>query len=234
MKTKIALVDWDGTIASGMSLFRFVELLVTKKIIDEKVQVDLLNILHNYQNNLISYDELTEYAPRTYCEGLKYCKHSDILNLMPEFIIEEQKYFLPHAETLFSTLKELNICPIIISGAPADLLVQYKEKFNIKEIHALGERFKNDIGTGNILSNPAKLPNKEKLAKTAQNNPDFEIILSIGDSTADVPLLMAAPNNIIVNNAELTLKYPSHEHNVFNILTDDFDKTSLIEFLKCM
>lgn len=234
MKTKVALLDWDGTIASGFSLFRYVKMLVDNNIIENKVQENMLKLLDDFHKSIISYDDLTEHVPKVYSEGLKNCRQSQIFNLMTHFVDKDKEYFLPHAQLLFSKLKELDIKPITVTGAPVELIYQYQERFNIKDIYALEAEFINDVGTGNVKRNPSKLSNKDKMVKLLKQNPDFNVVLSAGDSTSDVPLFMQTPNNIIVNNPDLMSKYPGHEHNVLNLSTDNFDETVLIDFLDNM
>lgn len=232
MKIKIAILDWDGTIASGFSLFRYVDFLVSKEIISKENQSSFLKWFDKYNNNEISYLDLCIKSPLTYAESLKGHKHSEIISLIKEFEESEKQYFLPHSIILFEELRNLNIEPIIVSGAPYEYLYQLKDRLNIREIYAQQAEFNNDIGTGKVLRNPSIVSNKEKYINEIKSNSKYDVVLSVGDSTADVPLFIGAPNNIIVNNEELTAEYCAHKHNVYNLSTENFDRNKLIEFLK--
>lgn len=232
MKTKIAMLDWDGTIASGFSLFRYVDFLVSKEIISKENQSEFLKWFDKYDNNEISYHDLCVEAPISYAKSLKGHNYCEIESVIEEFVTKEEQYILPHSITLFNELKALNIEPIIVSGAPYEYLYGLKEKLHIKEIYAQQAEFVDGIGTGVVFRNPSLVSNKEKYINEIKANSDYEVVLSVGDSTADVPLFRGAMNNIIVNNEELTKEYCSHKHNVYNLSTYNYIEYELIEFLK--
>ncbi|MGE5474349.1 MAG: HAD family hydrolase [Ignavibacteriales bacterium] len=230
MKESIALSDWDGTVSKGFMLFRFLDKLVREGLFPVHYKEKMFKLHEDYSEGKIPYHTLTVEVPRIYAQGLKGLEHNRIVAAANSFLDDDQSFLYSHAGLMFSMLREKGINTAIISGAPAEALLLYKEKFGIKYVYGLQAKYENGIYTGEIEINPSLVDNKAMLADAFKRNEKYEIVLAAGDTSSDIPLFETAPNCIVVNNPEIVPMILS-EKRILNVCTEDNEPEQIIKFL---
>lgn len=232
MLQNIAVLDWDNTICKEVTLIRWEKILIEKNVIDKKVEEDYIEVQNLYNEGKITYDDAVTKLLESCANSLKGCKYSEILKIAEELFAYDIKFLFTYSELLFNELKKHNILPIIVSGAPIEILSFYKEKFDIKEIYAFEIEIQNNIYTGNIISNTATFEGKSNIINKLKKEGKYNIVLAAGDSSADRALLESSPNGIVVNNFELAKNLiASKKNNILNIDSNCINQKSIKNFL---
>lgn len=227
IKSKVALLDWDGTIRKGFTLPNWVEFLVDHGVFTNTIIDDIKRLFGQFYKGKISHDQLSSRTSKVYSRYLEGHRKESIMGFAYKFVNEDQKYLYPFSYTLFSIFREKLIQPIVISGAPIEVLFHYANKFYIKELYGLELEVENGLYTCNIKQNHGVAKAKEFIVNRIIKDSDCEIVLSIGNSSSDKPLFNAAYVSIIVDNPTLQTKGKS-----FHISSENTEILELLEFLE--
>jgi len=208
---RIALLDWDNTLHDGWTLVRWSEFLGHEGIVSGGADLakKLTDLLANYPNGL-SHDELAAQTAELYAHAIKEIEPSEIRQAAQRFVVDSRR-FRPYrwVDSFLRGLRDYGIAPVIISGAPAEVLTAWAT--NRKEIlaacfglqapnatsAALPNEFMAAITPG--LVNPATVERKQQLVDQLKRT-RRHIMLGVGDSTSDLPLWEAAEATIYVGN----------------------------------
>ena len=203
MIKKLALLDWDGTLRSGFTIKSWIAFLVKEKLFDSSVEDSLLNLFNDYLYNKLTHDELSQSTAEIYASALKGFKERDISLAATRFLYEDKNLLNSFSLPLFSFLKKYEISIAIISGAPIEVIRAYKTMFNFDEIFALECEIEDGIYSGNIKVNAGDSKEKNKVITSIAFTNKYNFYFSMGNSSSDIPLLMASPIKAIVNNKDL-------------------------------
>jgi HAD superfamily phosphoserine phosphatase-like hydrolase len=225
-------LDWDGALRQGFLVTdwsRFIALrgqfdMTCAHLIDRELQA--------YYSGKLPYAHIVKSIPEIYAKGLTgqpVYEHNLAAN---EFILSDG--FLdaisPVASYIFDTVNGLDgVSAYIISGGPRSVLAAFAQEVGIEDVYAMEVVADEGIYTGILKDNPASLARKKELVSRLQER--ASLILAVGDSESDKPMLDAAQFRITFGhhlanawNADpftLTL-----HHNV-----DDSDLVALSDFL---
>jgi HAD superfamily phosphoserine phosphatase-like hydrolase len=200
---KVCLLDWDNTIRPGFTLLDWVKFLTEKNYINKGYEEGIYNVISSYKKGEFDYDYMADLVCLLYAAGLTEHSQNKIKKLAKEFFQNEKLF--PFAKELFNYLKLNNIETIIVSGAPIEILDLFKQKYNFNKIYGLElELNEKKEYKGSIKLNTAMKKNKRKIILKIEK--EYDILISMGDSIADIPLLEKAELPIIVNNKNLKIK----------------------------
>jgi phosphoserine phosphatase len=144
-----------------------------------------------------SHDRFVKAANRAYANELVGISSRKLTSALPEFIEQDRKRFYPWAHEFFELLNRHDLTPAVVSGAPVEILQGHLAKLDATI--AFGLVLGTDRGefTGHIVCNPGLSDSKRRIAKAlaAAGN---ELLLGVGDSPADKPLLEASQIRVVV------------------------------------
>lgn len=221
MKVKAILLDWDGTLCNGYTLERWMQFLNTYGIIKRSYTDEFTQLTQVYQNLKLSYDEFVERSGKIYAASLNGKEHSEIKQLAENFVENEKEQVFLHTYDLFRYVNQ-QASVMLISGAPEEVLSVYLKKYNLQEIYALNLDVEGGKYTGAVKENYGLLNNKKSAVRVLRKK--YDIILSAGDTSSDLPLLESSTYRIIVNHEKLIKKYTERTFliNTQNYSVDNF------------
>jgi phosphoserine phosphatase len=208
---RIALLDWDNTLHEGWTLIRWCEFLGQEGLIPGGAELaeKLTQLLADYPNGL-SHDELAAQTAELYAHAIRERTPSEIREAARRFVVDSRR-FRPYrwVDAFLRGLRDYGIAPVIISGAPAEVLAAWAVTrreviaacFGLQAPNAtsaaLSNEFMSAITPG--LVNPATAEGKQQLVDQLKRT-RRRVMLGVGDSASDLPLWEAAEAAIYVGN----------------------------------
>lgn len=187
----------------GFTLGDWVNFLARKGNFPPSAAESIERDMESYAEALISYDELACRVTEKYAEGLCGEPRGPVVQAADEFVSADKRLF-DYVRPLVNLLKAHGVSLVLVSGCPHEPLAAYRRTLPIDDIYALTVGTVNRLYTNKLLLNPALGDEKARIVGVLAKNAN--IILALGDSRADLPLLEAAPHNIIVDNPDLVPK----------------------------
>lgn len=195
--TGYALFDWDGTLREGYTLFEWIEFLREKgEILSDQVLKRHDRLVEDYRRGRISHDVLARESCRNYEDGIRGTEVERYEALRAMYHRYDRTRQLAFAPALFDWMRGRGIRPIVITGAPVDMIGAYFEEYGIEE--AYGHRLEAREGrlTGNALENCGF--HKERKVEELLERFGGPPLLAAGDSDSDLPLLLVAKTALVV------------------------------------
>lgn len=224
MNNYYALIDWDGTIRSGFTILSWSKFLVENKIISPKIIKDLESLFNLYLIKQITHDQLAERSAYIYANYLQGIAVDKVKRQAFLFTESDRFYLIDISLKLLSYLIDNSVKIVVISGAPLEVLSQYKNLLPLSYVYGLELEHFDEKYTGKIISNPGIRETKKRLTESLIKR-HWQIIVALGNSESDIPLFEAADIRVIVNNAELPIEGSIFDLNneeqlrtVFNVL----------------
>lgn len=204
-----ALFDWDGTLRAGYTLFEWIDFLREKReILSEEMLECHDRLLREYREGKISHDVLASESCRNYEKGILGLDIDLYSRLKDEYSLYDRTRQFPFVPRLFQWLKEKRIAPVIITGAPLDMIGLYFKNYGIKEAYGHRLEQKDGIFTGKALENYGF--HKERMTDECRLRFGCGPVLAAGDSESDIPLLKEAAIALIVGGKKELLKKIPH------------------------
>lgn len=198
----IALTDWDGTVRRFFTLVSWMEFLSQNGLIDDCYYSEVDRYFKSYEEGNLGHDILVEKTALIYAWSLHGCSRESVLKLANNFITNDRKELFGFTEGLFRFFTENSLKVTVISGAPQEILEQYKTEFNLKGIYGL-ELSTNSDGfyDSGISQNNGLSSQKEAIIKLLLNG--ARATIGLGNSSSDIPLLSNSSLSIIIDNPDL-------------------------------
>ena len=195
--TRYALFDWDGTLREGYTLFEWIEFLRQRgEILSAQMLRCHDRLVEDYRCGRISHDVLARESCLNYENGIRGTEIMRYERLRAAYHPYDRSRQLTFAPELFKWLRKKKIYPIVVTGAPVDMIGAYFSEYGIDE--AYGHRLEVRDGrlTGKALENCGF--HKEKKVKELAARFGGPPVLAAGDSDSDLPLLLAAGTALVV------------------------------------
>ncbi len=204
-KRKVILTDWDGTIRKGFTLHSWVKFLSQESKISPHYVEKVEELFKVYYRGDLSHDLLAKKTAEIYAKSLKGYPKTGISILAKEFVECDGHNLYDYSTYLFDFLISKSIGIIVISGAPLEILEQYREKFNLYRVYGLEiETDSKGLYTGRIKQNFGLSQQKELLRLTLDK--EFSVIIGLGNSYADIAILRNVQLAIILDNYNLNIE----------------------------
>lgn len=204
-----ALFDWDGTLRAGYTLFEWIDFLRKKGgILSPEVLKRHDGLLKAYKEGRITHDVLAAESCLNYECGIRGLSTDLYDRLKEEYSYYDRTRQLPFVPHLFRWLKDKEIAPVIITGAPLDMICLYFKEYGIKEAYGHRLEEKNGALTGRALENHGF--GKERMTEECRERFGGRPVLAAGDSESDLPLLKAAEIALVVGGKKSLLEQLSH------------------------
>ena len=139
-----ALLDWDNTLREGYTLFTWMDYLINIGIIECEVRKKVDYYIEKYKKAEISHDQLARDAGIIFAKSIKGIKKSILEQKMKAYMHEDNSQIYGFTKEIFEVLNENRVVPIIVSGAPSDILENYRRQFNIYKIYGFVAEVEND------------------------------------------------------------------------------------------
>jgi phosphoserine phosphatase len=195
------LLDWDGVLRPGFLIIDWAAHLQDRKAFAPSELQTMRDQLLDYQRGRLSYPEIAKGIPAHYGEGLKGFDVNEHQRIAVEYILSEEfrSSLSPLGNLILDFLRRApTLDPIIVSGAPGSVLRPFGATCGVEHVWAVEIEIEDDIFTGRILDNPAVRERKEQLI--AERLATESILLGVGDSESDYPMLNAATYRIAIGN----------------------------------
>jgi phosphoserine phosphatase len=179
-------------------------------------------MLHSYKDGLVAYSELAVKAPRLFAQGLEGVPVVRVMELVDRFVSGGSSFrhsLTPLGDLLANFLKMNSILHgVVISGAPHELLVAAQPITAVVSVYGVrvGVDESGKWYDGNLVDNPATGERKEAIMTNLSQA--RRVLLAVGDSRSDIPMLNEADFRVVVgdtlsevalNHRERTLRIPS-------------------------
>ena len=191
-----ALLDWDNTLRKGYTLFTWMDYLIGIGIIESVVREKIDYCMEEYKKENISHDQLAKDACDVFAKSIKGIKKSVLEQQINSYMCEDSTKLYKFTQEIFDVLNENNILPIIVSGAPYNILEKYHKKFNIYKTYGFVAEVEKGRFSGNVSCNYGynKSLKVEEICKKMGILPK----IAFGDSVSDFEMLNTAEKSIIV------------------------------------
>ncbi len=192
-----ALFDWDGTLREGYTLFEWIEFLRNQgEILSGEVLKRHDQLVEDYHGKRITHDVLARESCLNYENGIRGTRLEHYEALRAVYHRYDRTRQLAFVPALFDWMKARRIRPIVITGAPVDMIGAYFSEYGIEE--AYGHRLEVLDGrlTGKALENCGF--HKERKVRELLERFGGPPLFAAGDSDSDLPLLQAAKIALVV------------------------------------
>jgi len=204
----IALLDWDNTLHDGWTLQPWVQYLVDRGQAPASLGVDGERLILDYlEGRLDGHSDLAHRAGTLYASASAGWRTGDVADLVAPFLADvDRGLVFSFVPALLTWLVEHGIEPVIVTGAPVELVAGYVESSGGR---VLGLTLVESDGryTGAIGRNHGTGIEKARVVAelAADGN---EVVLGAGDTDSDLPLLRAAHRQLVVGNPDLAREFP--------------------------
>ena len=200
-----AFLDWDNTLRKGYTLFTWMDYLINIGTIESVVRQEVDYYIEEYKKENLSHDQLAKDACDVFAKSIKGMKKSILERQIRDYMYEDSTKLFRFTQEIFDVLNENKILPIIVSGAPSDILERYRMKFNLYEIYGFVAEVENDRFSGKVSCNYGynKSLKVEEICKKMGRIPK----IAFGDSISDFEMLNKAEKSIIVRENERYSKF---------------------------
>lgn len=201
----VVLFDIDNTLVNGFSIMRFARHLFKRKVITSRVYTQLRQDMKLPKN---THEEYTHFAVEIvshFYSALKGKPSSLLEGEGKRFLQDYQKHLKPFARELVEKMNGQGQT-IAVSGAPKEAFLPLAEKLEIQKAYLLEGEIANGIYTGAVKVNMALGHEKEKaVAEIIEGEFDRQFSFAFGDSSHDLPILLAVDHRFIVGRRDLSL-----------------------------
>lgn len=204
----IALLDWDNTLSQGFTITRWAAFLAARGLFRSADAQSIARYISDYAGGTVTYSQLASNVPEHYASGLKGQHVERIEHEARTFVNSDAHNLFAFTATLVTELAAADISPIVISGAPTEILAVYRERLHLSRIWGVEVEKVNGRYAGALSTNPATRATKQAIID-AEVDRSWQVVLALGDSESDLPLLSIASARLIVDNPTLM---PAHSH----------------------
>ncbi len=207
-RRKVALLDWDNTLHAGWTLDPWVRFLVDRGQAPPRLAVDGERLLLDYlEGRLDGHDDLTHRANSLYAAATAGWRTADVATLADSFLHEvDRPLVFGFVPALLGWLLEHDIQPVVITGAPMELVTGYIEPSGGR-VMGLTLAQSDGLYTGAVNHNPGLGHEKARVVAELVGE-GCDVVLAAGDSDSDRPLLEAAPRQLVMANPDLARAFP--------------------------
>ena len=196
---RVALLDWDGSLHRGLTLRSWTHYLRERDLLPEASAAAIEERFLAYDEGDLPYRRLATETPELYARGLEGVPRAELRAHARTYFAEQDGGALfPFARALLESLVERGIETLVISGSPVETLSLHRERLPIRRHWGITVAVRDGLYTGELELNPAEQSAKERIISAAVEG--ARVVLAVGDSEADLPMLEMAQARIVVDN----------------------------------
>lgn len=193
-----ALLDWDNSLRKKVTLFRWEDFLVQKGALSSRVISEREKYRLAHLEGRMDHDQLSRECCLSFlraAEGLTFAQYSELLE---EYLPHDREDFAAYTPVLFDWLHTHGIEPVVVSGAPRDIIGRYFDEFGIRRAWAFDYEFRDGRLSSDFLGSGGH--DKRAAVEACRREFGCDPILALGDSASDLPMLKAAQCPLIAGN----------------------------------
>ena len=199
---RVALLDWDGSLHRGLTLRGWTHHLSERGLLPKDIAAAIEERFVAYDREELPYRRLATETPELYARGLEGVRQAELQASARAYFAERDgRAVFPFARTLLESLVERGIETLVISGSPVETLSLHGERLPIRRHWGITVAVRDGRYTGQLELNPAEQSAKERIISTAVQG--ARVVLAVGDSEADLPMLELAEARIVVDDDAL-------------------------------
>jgi phosphoserine phosphatase len=184
---RIALLDLDNTLVRGWSLLSWARSDDADGLSGiDALRAGLDDAEAQYAGRRISHDNFAVKTANLYAEMVSANDPHAIDDSVDNYVNKGfSRRLLPFTQSLLRILRLHDVAPVLVTGAPTELVARIATKLGIEEAHAMVVR------DGTVIKNTGTTEGKREAIGTFDYS-EREIVFAAGDSLSDMPLLATA------------------------------------------
>lgn len=222
----IALLDLDNSLRTGWVIVDWAEALSLQSLLPPGAARAVRVALDQYLAHELEYDTAAEAMLRALAEGLSGRAADDVQQHAASFVARDAA-LRPWVRPLLAELSDRSVSSTLVSGAPQEILdamVGYHP--NLRAAYGTTLAVTQGRYSGSVAANRASARGKMEVLEHVLGHADW-VLVSVGDSLADIPILELADVPIVVDNAELASRFA----NSILLSADATDISAILERL---
>ena len=196
-RRRVVLADWDNTLCKGFTLSSWAEFLAARHLFGAVLAVR--DLLDRFKHGSFSYEEFCRRMADAYAEGLAGQSREELLAAAASFIRVDNSRLFPFVSALWAYFNEQNLKVIVLTGAPEEPTKHYADAVGFELGGALRLEVKSGFYTGAIIENCGLYDAKKAAVRRVAQ--DDNVVIALGDSVSDLPLLESAHVGFVVLGA---------------------------------
>lgn len=198
---RVALLDWDGSLHRGLTLRSWTRFLGERGVLPDATAEAIEERFAGHERGDFPYRRLAAETPELYARGLEGVEQTELqVHARSYFEVDGEELFA-FSPVLLEGLVERGIETLVISGSPVETLALHQDRLPISRYWGITVAAGDGRYTGELELNPAEQTAKEHIISTELEH--VRVVLAIGDSEADLPMLEMAEARIVVDNDAL-------------------------------
>jgi phosphoserine phosphatase len=198
---RVALLDWDGSLHRGLTLRDWTHYLGERDLLPDAIVDAIEERFAAYDRGELPYRRLAKETPELYARGLEGVPRRELRAHARPYVERDVRALYPFSRVLLESLVERDIESLVISGSPIETLAVHQEVLPIRRYWGITVAVREGTYTGELELNPAEQAAKDRLISTVVEG--TTVVLAVGDSEADLPMLEMARSRIVVDNDAL-------------------------------
>jgi phosphoserine phosphatase len=198
---RVALLDWDNSLHRGLTLRSWAHYVGERGMLPEAIVNAIEDRYTAYEKGEFPYRRLATETPELYARGLEGVREEELRAHARTYVEQDIRQLFPFSRVLLDSLVDREIETFVVSGSPIETLTVHQELLPISRLWGITVAVSDGLYTGELELNPAEQTAKDDVISNAVGA--ARVMLAIGDSEADIPMLEAAEAKIVVDNDEL-------------------------------
>lgn len=197
-KRGVVLADWDNTLRAGFTVTAWAEFLAGRGLFSALPTI--VELFDRFRNDTsYDYEIFCEEMAATYADGLAGQSRGGVLAAAASFVQVDAQHLFGFARSLCEFFVERQLSVIVLSGAPEEPLTEYASTLGFELAGALRLEVEEGLYTGNVIENCGLSNTKhDAVVRVSTTN---DVVIALGDSLSDMPLLDAARVGFVVRGA---------------------------------
>lgn len=196
--SRFALLDWDGTLCPGFTLLPWCRFLVEERLLPKAAAIAVEELFLCYGNHELSHDDLCERTATFYAHGLAGAVAEDVAEAAERFLRTPAGATYSFVAPLLSEFESRRIAVAVISGAPGVILREHARNLPIGRVFGMEVPIdRQGRYTGTVAENFGLAAQKLRAVNSLPRS--AKIVLAVGNSASDLPLLQAAEIRILMD-----------------------------------
>ncbi len=189
--------DVDGTLYNGESSLDFIRFAVEHNHIEKDILETIQALSSEYRSGNLSYFSLVRNTIETVTKSFHTMSTSHIDEIASKWTLSS--YFNPYdfSKPLMTFLTSHGITPVLVSATPQPLIQAIAHTIGAHATLATEPEVINGVYSGTIT----RLLNGEEKPKAILDliTSSDQILIGVGDSTGDIPMLRLAQHAFVIN-----------------------------------
>jgi phosphoserine phosphatase len=227
-KTKLAVLDVDGTLFDGTLGIDLIKSLVQAGIFPQEEAIKIASLYQKYEDGSGDKDEITKQISQIYADSMQGNSVARVKDVAQKTWMKVQANIFDSTHELVSRLKNQGYEIVLISGSPIEMITLFAQETKIPKTNLIAGCLSTQTGhyTNQIIHHPGTAEQKIQLLDeyitSRQIEVDWTKSIGMGNNERDLLVLQRCGNSIAFEPNEalqtLAVKHTWKILNRFNIL----------------